>query len=189
MDSTFFRLFDYHFLAGDARRALDEPFSVALSEQLARKLFGEEEAVGQTIRIGGGEEEHPYTVTGVFDGSLGKSHLMPEFFMAMNSSGIGQYIRSNNSWAGNNFVYGYLRLRYGTDPLAVEAKIPAFLRKHGASQLRDLGMDKQLHLRPVSVSISPAVGTPICPPTPVLLSSICCCSSPVSYNWWYASIL
>lgn len=150
VDSTFFRLFDYHFLAGDAQHALDEPFSVAVSEKLARKLFGEEEAVGQTIRIGGGEEEHPYTVTGVFDGSLGKSHLMPGFFMAMNSAGIGQYIRSNNSWAGNNFVYGYLRLQPGANPQEVENKIPAFLQQHGASQLRDLGMDKQLHLQPVS---------------------------------------
>ena len=150
VDSTFFRLFDYHFVAGAPRNSLDEPFSTVLSEKLARKLFGEEEAVGQTIRIGGGDEEHPYKITGVFNGNLGKSHLMPEFFMAMNSGGIGQYIRSNNSWAGNNFIYGYLRLRPGTDPKAVEAKLPAFLENHGATQLRDLGMKKRLYLQPVS---------------------------------------
>ncbi|MCB0594770.1 MAG: ABC transporter permease [Lewinellaceae bacterium] len=150
VDSTFFRLFDYHFVAGDSRHALDEPFSAVISEKLARKLFGEEDVLGQTIKIGGGEEEHPYKVTGVFNGSLGKSHLMPEFFMAMNSAGIGQYIRSNNSWAGNNFIYGYLRLRPGADPKAVEAKLPAFLQQHGATQLRDLGMDKVLHLQPVT---------------------------------------
>lgn len=150
VDSTFFRLFDYHFVAGNPQHALDEPFSAVISEKLAQKLFGEEDAVGQTVRIAGGEEEHPYKVTGVFNGSLGRSHLMPEFFMAMNSAGIGQYIRSNNSWAGNNFVYGYLRLRPGADPKAIEAKLPAFLQKHGATQLRDLGMDKKIHLQPVA---------------------------------------
>ncbi|MCB0585152.1 MAG: ABC transporter permease, partial [Phaeodactylibacter sp.] len=149
VDSTFFRLFDYHFITGNPRNALDEPFSTVLSEKLARKLFGEEEAVGQTVRIGGGDEEHPYKITGVFNGSMGKSHLMPEFFMAMNSGGIGQYIRSNNSWAGNNFIYGYLRLQPGADPKAVEAKLPAFLEQHGATQLRDLGMNKRLYLQPV----------------------------------------
>ncbi|MCB0551720.1 MAG: FtsX-like permease family protein, partial [Phaeodactylibacter sp.] len=62
---------------------------------------------------------------------------------------IGQYIRSNNSWAGNNFIYGYLRLRPGADPKALEAKLPDFLQKYGGTQLRDLGMDKELHLQPV----------------------------------------
>ncbi len=149
VDSTFFRLFDYRFVAGDPRRALDEPFTAVISEKLAHKLFGEEEAVGQTVRIAGGDEEHPFKVTGVFDGSLGRSHLMPEFFMAMNSAGIGQYIRSNTSWAGNNFIYGYLRLRPGAGPQAVEARLPDFLQRHGADQLRNLGMDKELHLQPV----------------------------------------
>ncbi len=150
VDSTFFQLFDYQFVAGSPRQALDEPFSAVISEKLAQKLFGAENPLGQTVRIAGGEEEHPYKVTGVFNGSLGRSHLMPEFFMAMNSAGIGQYIRSNNSWAGNNFVYGYLRLRPGADPKALEAKLPAFLQKHGATQLRDLGMEKRLHLQPVT---------------------------------------
>ncbi|MCB0577146.1 MAG: ABC transporter permease, partial [Saprospiraceae bacterium] len=34
-DSTFFRLFDYHFLTGDPEHALDMPYSVVLSEKLA----------------------------------------------------------------------------------------------------------------------------------------------------------
>ncbi len=150
VDSTFFRLFDYHFVAGNPQHALDEPFSAVISEKLARKLFGEEDAIGQTVRIGGGEEEHPYKVAGVFNGSLGRSHLMPEFFMAMNSGGIGQFIRSNNSWAGNIFIYAYLRLRPGAGAKALEAKLPAFLQKYGDTQLRNLGMDKKLHLQAVA---------------------------------------
>ncbi|MCB9266946.1 MAG: ABC transporter permease [Lewinellaceae bacterium] len=150
VDSTFLLLFDYQFLDGDPRHALDEPFSVILSERLAKKLFAEENAVGKSIRIGGGGEEHPFKVTGVFNSHFGKSHLASEFYMSMNSGGLGQYIRSNNSWAGNNFIYGYLRLRPDADPVALEAKLPGFLEKHGSTQLRDLGMNKQLHLQPVT---------------------------------------
>lgn len=149
-DSTFFRVFDYHFLAGDPRHALDEPNSVVVSEQLARRLFNTTEAVGQYVNIGSQEGEQKFKVTGVFNGDLGNTHLLPEFFMAMNSGGIGEYVRIDDSWAGNNFVYGYLRLRPGADAKALEAKLPAFLQRHGANQLAQLNMKKTLQLQSVA---------------------------------------
>lgn len=148
-DSTFFRVFDYHFLAGDPRHALDEPNSVVVSEQLARRLFNTTEALNQYVNIGSQEGEQKFKVTGVFNGDLGNTHLLPEFFMAMNSGGIGEYVRIDDSWAGNNFVYGYLRLRPGADAKALEAKLPDFLQRHGANQLAELNMKKTLQLQPV----------------------------------------
>ncbi len=149
VDSTFFRMFDYHFVEGDPYTALNEPYTIVISDQLARKLFDRMPALGQVVNIGGGAAEQPFKVMGVYDDALGKSHLMPEFFMAMNSGGIGQYIRTSNSWAGNNFIYGYVRLREGTDPKTLHAKLPDFLMAHGAEQFRQLGMKKVLHLQPV----------------------------------------
>ena len=150
VDSTFFRLFDYHFVAGDAPHALDEPFSAVLSAKLARKIFGAEAAIGQTIAIGGASREQDFKVTGVYDHSLGRSHLEPEFFVSMNSGGIGGYVRNNNSWAGNNFIYGYVRLRPGADPQTVEARLPEFLQTHGAEQFAEINIKKVLHLPPVA---------------------------------------
>lgn len=149
VDSTFFKVFGYHFIAGDPATALDQPFTVALSDKLARRLFNTTDAVGQTVSIGGSGEEQKFKVTGVYDFSLGNSHLMPEFFMAMNSGNIGEYVRTDDSWAGNNFIYGYLRLRKGADAKALEAKLPEFLNKHGAAQLKELNMHKVLYLQPV----------------------------------------
>ncbi|MCB0608494.1 MAG: ABC transporter permease [Lewinellaceae bacterium] len=149
-DSTFFRMFDYQFIAGDPIHALDNPFTVVISENLAQKLFNTSDPVGQTVGIGGTGNEDKFQVTGVFTHALGKSHLMPEFFMSMNSGDLGQYIRSNDSWAGNNFVHGYIRLKKGADPKVLEAKLPEFLLRNGADQLRQLNMGKTLHLQPVS---------------------------------------
>lgn len=149
VDSTFFRMFDYHFIEGDPTTALNEPYTMVISSRLAAKLFDKSSALGEVINIGGGGSEQPFKIMGVYDDALGESHLMPEFFIAMNSGGIGQFIRTNNSWAGNNFIYGYVKLRPGTDPVALEAKLPAFLLAHGADQLRQLGMKKALHLQPV----------------------------------------
>src|ERR1700761_1836891 len=53
-------------------------------------------------------------------------------------------------WAGNNFTYSYVRLRHGTNPASLEAKLPAFLKKYGEQQLKQIGMTKQLHLQKVA---------------------------------------
>jgi putative ABC transport system permease protein len=172
-DSTFFRLFDYRFLQGDPIHALDEPFSVVLSEDLAKKLFDSGPVLGQTLSIGGGDTEEQFKVTGVFNYDLGKSHLMPSFFMSMNAGRLGQFIRSDDSWAGNNFIYGYVRLKDGTDPQALAAKLPDFLQRHGADQLRQLNMAKTLHLQPVGeIHTTPKLAAEISPVTSKRLLNI-----------------
>lgn len=150
VDSTFFRMFDYHFLEGQPETALDQPNTVVISEQLAKKIFDTSPALDQIIRIGTGSREQAFTVKGVYDSDYGSSHLMPEFFMAMNSGGIGQYIRTSESWAGNNFIYGYIRLQPGTEPSTLENKLPAFLKSHGGDQFRQANLEKKLFLQPVA---------------------------------------
>ncbi|MCB0670151.1 MAG: ABC transporter permease [Saprospiraceae bacterium] len=149
VDSTFFQMFDYHFLEGQGHTALDQPNTLVISRQLSDKIFGGSVALGQIVYIGSDREEQPFTVAGVFDGEKGRSHLMPEFFMSMNSAGIGQYIRTNQSWAGNNFIYGYVRLREGSDASILESKLPDFLMLHGSDQLQQANLQKELFLQPV----------------------------------------
>ncbi len=145
-DSTIFGILDYHFLSGDGQHALDQPFSVVISEHLAQKYFNTTAATGNLIEIDGEQ----FKVTGVFNHSLGNTHVKTDYFVAMYSGGMGNFIRSDDSWAGNNFLYSYVRLRPGADPAALEAKLPDFLQKHGADQLRQLNMKKALHLQPVT---------------------------------------
>lgn len=149
-DSTFFRVFDYKFTEGSPLHALDEPYTVILSSAVARKLFGNAHALDQSIMIGNRDHSHAFKVTGVFDESWGKSHLQPHYIMNMNSGGLGEFIRSNNQWAGQNFIYTYVRLNPHADAMVLQAKLPAFLQKYGANDLKELGMDKHLYLQPVT---------------------------------------
>jgi len=50
-DSTFFRMFTYNFIEGDAASALSNSNTVVLSEEIAKKFFGNQPAVGKVIRI------------------------------------------------------------------------------------------------------------------------------------------
>src|SRR5581483_1297340 len=65
-DSTLFDVFTYELKEGYAKNALVQPNSVVLSETLAHKLFGEEQALDKTIDISQGGKQEEYKVTGVF---------------------------------------------------------------------------------------------------------------------------
>ena len=150
VDSTFFDMFRYHFVAGNASRVLAEPYSLVLFKPVADKLFGKEDPVGKMISIDNSFGKHDFKVTGVIDESLGKTHIHASMFMAMNSGGLGQYVRQNSNWAGNNFLYAYIKLRPDANVAALEKKLPDFLNKYGAAQLKEIGMKKVLHLQQIT---------------------------------------
>ncbi|MES2109302.1 MAG: FtsX-like permease family protein [Bacteroidota bacterium] len=150
VDSTFFNIFNYNFVEGKASHALDEPYSIVLLKPTADKLFGHEPAVGKLININDGWGKHDFKVTGVVDESLGKSHLQANMFITMKSGDAGNGIDNNHEWAGNNFLFAYLKLKPGADAKALEKKLPAFLQKNAGQEMKTLGMTKVLHLQPVT---------------------------------------
>ncbi|HEV8269809.1 MAG TPA: ABC transporter permease [Chitinophagaceae bacterium] len=149
VDSSFFQVFDYKFLEGKPLHSLDEPNTVVLSSAVAKKLFGNSSALNEQIIITDNSSSTPFKVTGVFDETYGKSHLKPHFLMTMNSIGMGRFLRTNNQWAGQNFAYTYVRLNPNADAMALQQKLPAFLEKYGAENMKELGMKKHLVLQKV----------------------------------------
>src|SRR5699024_9056525 len=89
VDSTFFNLFNYHFVKGNPKNALATPYSVVLMQSVADKLFGNEDPLGKLLKIDDSYGKHDYRVTGVIDKSLGKSSIDANLFISMNSGGIG----------------------------------------------------------------------------------------------------
>ena len=66
-DSTFFRMFTYNFVEGNAATALNNPNTVVISEDIAQKFFGNEPALNKVLHISSGTNgDHDFLVTGVF---------------------------------------------------------------------------------------------------------------------------
>ncbi len=149
VDSTFFDIFTFHFTSGSALKALSEPYSLVLLKPVADKLFGDEDPEGKIISIDDAYGKHDFKVTGVVDESLGKSHIHANIFISMDGGGMGEYTLQNDGWAGNNYASSYVKLNPNASLAALEKKLPAFLNKYGAQQLKNLGMEKQLNLQPV----------------------------------------
>lgn len=151
-DSTLFDIFTYNFVEGNPRTALVEANSVVLTEALARKIFADEPAINQIISITQGGPVADFRVTGVLAEKQGRSHVNANFFVSMTSSGWAEFLRSpavTDQWAGQNFLLSYIKLKPGHSPEAFISKLNKVFLKHGAEDLKTLGMKKQLGLHPV----------------------------------------
>ena len=66
-DSTFFRMFSIPVVEGDRRHVLDQPDAVVVSEEYARRMFGNADPVGRALYFEGDTAKaSPLRVTGVF---------------------------------------------------------------------------------------------------------------------------
>ena len=150
VDSTFFDVFTYHFTNGNPAGVLSPANCVVLKKSVSDKLFGSEDPIGKTIVINDGYGKNNFTVTGVVDESLGKSHLRTNLFIKMNPAGVGADLLENTHWAINNFTWSYVKLQPHIDPLQLEKKLPALLEKYGGQEMKNFGLTKVLHLQPIT---------------------------------------
>ena len=117
-DSTFFKVFDYEFIHGNPDTALTEDNAVVLTEETARKLFGDTNAMGGIVNY---DNRRDYIVKGIVKEPKGHAHFQFDMFIAQN--------QIQNIWMSNNFNT-YLKLKEGVDVKDFEVKMKDnFLKK------------------------------------------------------------
>lgn len=150
-DSTFFRIFTYNFVEGNAATALDNPNTVVINEEIAKKLFGNQPALNKVIHISSSTNgDHNFLVTGVFKPIDKPSHIDGRFFISMMGGDIANYIKSAGAnLVNNNMYYTYLLLNPGTNAKKLQEKFPAFMEKYAAKDLKATGFNKKQFLVPL----------------------------------------
>src|SRR6185312_15090699 len=111
VDSNWFSVFHYDFVAGDAATFFHQPYSIILTQTKAKKYFGDKNPVGQTISI----DTIPYRVAGVIrdipaNSSFAFDVLMPIDAWLADSS----HFKEDRDW-GNYHYQTYIKLRPGVD--------------------------------------------------------------------------
>lgn len=112
-DSTFFRTFPFTFLQGDINTALDQPKSVVINKKTAVMLFGTEQVLGKTIKLGLKKEIH--TITGVWDNEKNRTHFWADVITPLP-------MPTEEHW-GNFSNNSYIRLKEGVDPKVALPKL------------------------------------------------------------------
>ncbi|HEX8528440.1 MAG TPA: ABC transporter permease, partial [Cytophagales bacterium] len=144
IDSTFFDVFSYPLLRGDARTALLKPNSVVISPAVARKYFGDDDPMGKTLDVDNGDDR--YEVTGILAPVPGNSHL--DFDFLVNIAPLRNY-QFFNTW-NDNAMMTYVLLADRVQPARVEARLPAFMDKYMGEEFKREGRRTDLALEPVT---------------------------------------
>lgn len=142
-DNAALNLFDVKLIKGSKETALIEPSSIVLSAKTAQQFFGDQDPIGKTLRRD--NNINPLIVTGVFEELPENTHL--KFNMLVSFSTLGTW--TNETWIWPDF-YNYVRLKPGTDPIALEAKLPAFAKKYLSDIMQEHGFQAQFKLQPIS---------------------------------------
>ncbi|MFZ6013499.1 MAG: ABC transporter permease [Bacteroidota bacterium] len=133
-DSSFLQMFSYTLIAGSANTALAMPDQVVISESMARKYFGDEDPIGQTMTFHRGERgKSELKVSAVFQDVPPNAHLHTDILVSFSTLKFHQQL--DHDWGWGNF-YTYIKLSPGVEPQTFESKIPAFLQKYLGDQIK-----------------------------------------------------
>lgn len=127
-DSNFFDTFSIPLLKGRAGDVLTQPNTVVLNESTARKYFGNEDPVGQTITLG---TLGLYRVTGVFKDIPSNTHFHYNIIGSLRS------LKLRDTWLSSG-IMTYIVLRPNFAISQLEARIPEMVRKHISSEMKQL---------------------------------------------------
>lgn len=127
VDTTFFDVFLFPVVRGDAKKALKNANGVLLSESTAKKYFGDDDPIGKHLAVN--DETGLLEVMAVFKDVPEQSHFHFDMLVS--------YVREKSfdpedeyyTWADFGH-FNYVRLRPGADPKALEAKLLPWVRKY-----------------------------------------------------------
>jgi len=158
-DPSILDVFDIPLVSGDPGTALNDLNSIILTEELAFRLYGDEDPMGKVITITRANTSTPafyssnteHTVTGIARSMPANSHFKFKFLIP--------YVDSED-WFNSNFVGTYVLLQKDYPPERLEKKFPLIIEKYFGPEIVDTqgisfdewvksGADHQLKLQPV----------------------------------------
>lgn len=148
VDNSFFKIFSFPMIDGDANSALKEPNSVVLTEKNAAKYFGEENPIGKMIVVKMGNQAINMTVKGVCADVPSNSHFKFDFLVSYPTlyGIIGKEAESN--W-NQQYFYTYLLLDSPESGELLGSKMGQFIEKYRGTELKKINAKEVLNLQPL----------------------------------------
>ena len=138
VEENFFEMFDFKntdfkWIAGNPQKALAEPFNVVLTQILAKKYFGDENAVGQTLRF---QKKYDCKVTGVITDLPPNTDFPFSIIVSYSTLKVLAGDDRLNDWFSVNDTHQtYLMLPPGTTEKEMEERIARVHAAHTPAEL------------------------------------------------------
>lgn len=146
VDSTFLNIFGVELLRGNATEALRAPLSLVLSESAAQKYFGDQDPLGNPLKIMNGK--YTAQVTGIMPALPENSQIKADMLLSISSYTQVFSPDIDESWADYE-PRGYLLLRENTDAKALVPKINAYVKEIDGAKMEAAQLYISHDLEPV----------------------------------------
>lgn len=117
VDTGFLQLFSFTLLKGDPNTALNNGSSILLTEKLAKKLFGSEDAMGKIIKL---DNKDNFTVTGILKDLPNNTRFRFEYLLPWDY--LIRRGEDDSAW-GNNSTRSYVLLKPNASIASANAKM------------------------------------------------------------------
>ena len=123
-DEHFLEVFPFKLLRGNPETALARPNRLVFTRSLAERLFGEDDPMGQVVRV---EEGADYTVTGIVENVPSNAHFSFQALRSLSEEQRAERYSSDVRWEFfGDFLY--MVLHEGSTPEALEDKLMAYMK-------------------------------------------------------------
>lgn len=139
VDSNFLQVFDFGIVEGNANIALMKPGSIVITEDVAKKYFGNDNAIGKTLLVG--QNKKPFAVTAVLKNIPSQSSIQFDILAPVADYPVVKQFSWSWVWA-QMICYVKLKDNIPVDAAniqAVESKFPAVVRVQAANGFRRIG--------------------------------------------------
>jgi len=128
-ESSLFEIFDFEILDGKKTGVLDEPNTIAITETLSKRIFGDESPIGKSIKLNLTTE---LTVVALVKDLPKNSHIQFDLLRSLTpAQGEDGYRQFLESWQGIN-MFTYVLLDRALDSAQLNPKLKAIANKNNA---------------------------------------------------------
>ncbi|HEY6503046.1 MAG TPA: ABC transporter permease [Chitinophagaceae bacterium] len=148
VDSNFFRLFDFKIAEGDPAHAFPNSNSLVISEEMAKKYFGKEQAIGKNLELQLGGDTVLFTVSAVAEKAPPESSIRFEMLIPHSNEHYLFSERVRTSGWTQVFEETYLLVKEGKTGKDAEQKIPALVKQIAGEDYKE--GQYNIHLQPMT---------------------------------------
>jgi len=128
VDSSIFKIFDFKLLRGNINNTFPTSNSVIVTPKIAKKYFGETDAIGKGFEIQLGDVKQLFTITGIAKHAPEESSIKYNILLPYTNDKLVFQERMLHSWF-NIFNETYVLLRNNVQAADLEKKFPAMLKQ------------------------------------------------------------
>src|SRR5258706_747111 len=130
-EPSVFRILTFPMLEGNADTALKDPYSIVLTETAAKKLFGNESALGKAIKF----DTLDYQVTGVMKDVPFFSHINFEALVSLSTAEqLNRNDKNFEKWTNMWSNYVYLLLPENADMASILSQLDAIAKEENLAE-------------------------------------------------------